>query len=500
MPLGSPTSPVDLQFPPNANIPRRKSHTQERDPYEINSPSSEYHVHSPSDHFFVNQAPQRSPGQRHAIYDVSSRWDYGVQRPPSPAQSTSTASTASDSDHSDDSTVRRPATPPLGTLSSSTAHRIGPRHRATSFGSSLRTEGSLVSFRPVASGHGVFLHPEQAAWEVQGELDERRDLSYIAEDEKMYATNARDVGVDVISVSASEIDDDVSLRDFPQAPSSLPPDLARRSDRKWSLPSYTHSYSEDYPSPSYQHPRSAVLKPSKQLPTMPGPSSHTAGAGRTPSSHSTDTLRLPPAPSTPAPLPRLAVQPPRVVTQPPASTSSESPRRSSAPGAPSPSHDLSSREPDNNTRQQQEQLLPPPPPVLPMTPMTTVTSFETGSVFSAMHSTTSLLSTHAELQEELELEREADALAREREMLEERVRGLMWLVSNMEDQQALQEYHHRLDAGSPVALVPIESEPEAIRSTGGWTQKPEAMPPREELDGRSSTSTERAVSYLPYTR
>lgn len=77
------------------------------------------------------------------------------------------------------------------------------------------------------------------------------------------------------------------------------------------------------------------------------------------------------------------------------------------------------------------------------------------------------------------------ALERERQELEERVRGLMWLVTSLEQEsQTDHDEAERVDR----ALTPRDL------GTGLRTPSPAAT------DRRSSTSTERAVTYLPYAR
>lgn len=77
------------------------------------------------------------------------------------------------------------------------------------------------------------------------------------------------------------------------------------------------------------------------------------------------------------------------------------------------------------------------------------------------------------------------ALERERQELEERVRGLMWLVTSLEQEsQTGHDEVERVDR----ALTPRGA------GTGLRTPSPATT------DGRSSTSTERAVTYLPYAR
>lgn len=77
------------------------------------------------------------------------------------------------------------------------------------------------------------------------------------------------------------------------------------------------------------------------------------------------------------------------------------------------------------------------------------------------------------------------ALERERQELEERVRGLMWLVTSLEQEsQSGHDEVERVDR----ALTPRGA------STGLRTPSPATT------DTWSSTSTERAVTYLPYAR
>ena len=96
------------------------------------------------------------------------------------------------------------------------------------------------------------------------------------------------------------------------------------------------------------------------------------------------------------------------------------------------------------------------------------------------------------MNEEMALQEQAEALAREREMLEERVRGLMWLVTALEQggidpsQLASMAGSGDRDGGDPANFKSEQQVPRTSSST--------------EVEGRSSTSTERAVSYLPYAR
>jgi len=91
---------------------------------------------------------------------------------------------------------------------------------------------------------------------------------------------------------------------------------------------------------------------------------------------------------------------------------------------------------------------------------------------------------------ELTLEQETEALERERQMLEERVRELMWLVQSLEGQQA------EGAIGASHASVSTGPTLESISDSSALAPPAPPSPSGTNV----TTSTERAVTYLPYLR
>ncbi|KAG8847039.1 hypothetical protein FRB96_001689 [Tulasnella sp. 330] len=524
----SPSSEPHLRFPPNANLPvitRRESRTRDLDEqHPQSSVSPELYTHLPPDWPYLSHAGYHCPT---GYYD---RPEYQPRVRRDRSLSTSSRS-ASEGKHGDESVTfcaqNQQALPKSSPVSWRPSRATMHRQRASSVDSAL-------ALPTVANGPSILVHPEQAAMEaaMDGQKRQRETRRASKDVSTVYVRAVSEV--DAIPVADIHLDDDnddaMSLSSFPAPPSILHSlkAPARGPTRTSSLPTEMPSH----PDPNgtniiinYSQSRGLGVQPRTWLPTIPAPGPVRSGSSPKGSpltarpatrywnsNHPTNALHLPPAPLIPAPmLPRT----PRL-SQPLAQHTNGNRR---ANGSPPGEYNPSS--PTDSSEARQTRVLTTAQPairtesIVPSTPafqITTTTSYvgdddynePSTSVFSLMYSESDTCSV-AELQfpvdeadgvdgvteqRELVLRHQADALAKQREMLEDQVRGLIWFANSfeVEQQRLLPE-----STGLPLS---------SLSTPRGGCHPPAQMvrAHEEHHDERSSTSTERAVSYLSYAR
>ncbi|KAG8927294.1 hypothetical protein FRC01_007704 [Tulasnella sp. 417] len=501
IPFGSPPSPTQMYFPPNSNLPFPRA-KQVVDPWAPVSMQADisYFVKKPK---VTAQEYAEQVGRARAAAV-------------SPAPTTSSVSTAS-SDGPHDSFGKGPEGRQAGlAITTAVDHNKPPKRRSKSFSSPVSPDAALVTPPPkTGPSIGVFLHPAQAALEARlmhqaEEAKEKSKDGVRVVVQPVDDHSARDV--DVISMVDTEADDLISLSGFPLPPST-PAGAAR--DRLFSLPVTPTSIPAE--PKGRQHSASGSLQPPPRmmgprpqtrntLPTMPAPSQAFRQPQVTlPSSDISSWIpplpsRAPPPvkiPSTPvSPARSKPLGPPPSIPLPPIPTSSSPPIFGSAPGmarrgslperaASSPPSSLPKNYgqsfPDHLSHRPHQPPQSSQQPWLPHIHTDIRLSPDMAPMFTQGVSPVSELPPSVPDQDYLQ----QLALERERQELEERVRGLMWLVTSLE--QESQTGHDDVDRVDR-ALTP--------RGTGTGLRTPSPAT----TDKRSSTSTERAVTYLPYAR
>ncbi|KAG9034987.1 hypothetical protein FRB95_012277 [Tulasnella sp. JGI-2019a] len=544
-------------------IPRRKSIAHDRDHRHNTSPSygspPEMYGQSPSGRYYINHATHRPNGHGPAVYDRPECQPRRRNDPttPSPSSSASHSTlTASEGHHSEGSRARsRPLEPSLAP-----PRQVNQRRRATSV-DSFTSPVPAIPTGPGIHIHPQQMAMEAAEARrkeiLKGEKECLRVVTCPSREK--FAGNARGREVDVMSVADTDADNDdaMSLSSFPAPPSTYSPTspIHRNPTRSWSLPTESSPTPTAYPTDintKYGASRGIRVgstqyrqqQPRTHLPTMPGPLVDSESNVRRADDnrlHHRDRRRnkihhLPPVPPLPAPtlLPHTTHLP-RLPTQAQGSHAQSTQHADgihgggvSAPGTsdsqptlPAPvSVSVSSsgvRQALADQPSDEAMTTRARPASSDMTIAVTTTSFvdddTPDSVFSLMYTGESSLQTGLQLlpqehksekvndEEELALQRQADALAREREMLEDRVRGLMWLVNSLEVVQQ-QQLTGQQGAAFPI-LQSAEMSPSSVapipRGAEGDTSV-NKLYVVDDLERRSSTSTERAGSYLPYAR
>ncbi|KAG9002367.1 hypothetical protein FRB90_011384 [Tulasnella sp. 427] len=489
---GSPPSPTQMYFPPNSNLPfpRAKAAVDPWEPVSLQADISYYAI------------PRKPRG---AVHDAAEQAGKARATAVSPAPTASSVSTlSSDAPHDRPGKAGEGAMQPALKISTTVDQNKPPRRRSKSFTSPV---SAGLPTPPPKSGLsiGVFLHPAQVALEakLKQQAEEAKDkfkdgVRVVVQ--PVDDQSARDV--DVISMADTELDDAISLSGFPLPPST--PISAR--DRLFSLPVtpiavVPEATPRQHSTSGGLQPPSRVMGPRPQtrnrLPTMPAPSQAYRQPQLTlPSSEISSWM--PPPPSRPPPLPvkipstpvsparSKPLGPPPSIPLPPIPPSSSPPIFGSAPSMPRRGSlpDRAASSPPSSLPKSYGQSFPdqyihrphrtPQPSQQPwLPPIRTDVHDMAGVVVSEP----SPASDHVYLQQL--------ALERERQELEVRVRGLMWLVTSLEQEsQSGHGEEERVDR----ALTPRGL------SAGLRTPSPATT------DKRSSTSTERAVTYLPYAR
>lgn len=487
-----------MYFPPNSNLPfpRAKQIVDPWAPVSLQGDIS-YYIKKP----------------RVAVQDAAEH--VGRARAASPAPTTSSVSSGS-SDGPHDSFGKGPEGRQAALAITTTVDKNKPpKRRSKSFSSPVSPDAAQAAPAPkTGPSIGVFLHPAQAALEarLQHQVEEAKEKSKDGVRVVVQPVDDQSTrDVDVISMVDTEADDMISLSGFPLPPST--PSTAAR-DRLFSLPvtptpmpvetkGRQHSLSGGLqPPPRVMGPRPQTRN---TLPTMPAPSQ----AYRQPQvtlPSSDVSLWIPPLPSGPPPpvkVPSTPVSParskplgpPPSIPLPPIPTSSSPPLFGSAPGmarrgslperaASSPPSSLPKNYgqsfPDHPSQRPHRSPQPSQQPWLPPIHTDIRLSPDMAPMFTQGVSPVSEQSSAPDQDYLQQL-----ALERERQELEERVRGLMWLVTSLEQEsQSGHDEVERVDR----ALTPRGA------STGLRTPSPATT------DTWSSTSTERAVTYLPYAR
>ncbi len=372
------------------------------------------------------------------------------------------------------------------------------------------TQGPLQPIVPQAGR--VFLHPAQAALEAKLAAQAKRRSEDYKDSKSLEPDGVRVVVQPVLSAEerrragregevVSGIDSDeeeelFSLSGFPLPPSKTPDPYGQR-ERLKSLPSDRPDHPHhNLPTPPAQH---SALKRSRtthrgRLPTMPSPiifdypvaslelSPHFSAFSRS-TSPPTEHIQLPPPPSIPPPTldtprsRRPSGPPPNMPLPPVPSRRSSLHRRGSQTATPP----FAPPSPPANLPISYGAVTPPlatpPDPNFSSNMTTLLSSLQSLSIPkynppSSANQYNNYPGVFMEPDEEQLMLQEA--LERERQMLEERVRGLMWLVDNLQGNDG------------DIDALPVFQHDGGLRAPSPG--------------GTSSSSTERATSYLPYVR
>ncbi|KAG8906022.1 hypothetical protein FRB99_007754 [Tulasnella sp. 403] len=483
VPFGPSTSPTSAFFPPNSMHPHTRT--------KSNSPRDEYTPMFGSPEAYPASYVPRTSNQ----FQTTDR-----------SQQSTSSSSITNSDGMD-GLARRPSHPAAGyPYPLAVETRNSARTRSRSVVSPLTASDSSIKTPPTNSSVGVFLHPEQAALEAV--LAERaRSQSQGSEKEKSPSPDSvkvvissvdsrndstrRDVrDVDVISVTDTELDDILSLSNFPLPPSLGPSPLQTRRDDPLSSLAPTRMTTGVSP----QLPGRLGRVPLKgRLPTMPEPSTFQPllSAPHPPSGRPQltlqppDQLSLPPAPVLTPPDPRRpqAAYPDREAGFVAPGYQALPVRRGSVPANAS----LGTNDVNEAWRHHPlSSVMPtahPTGPTFPQDISALLAALSLGGQLPPSPVDPQVLNT---LDTNTLLQHQTQVLERERQALEARVRGLMVLVNQLEGQKTLP--------------TEIAGHGSGSNQTTPTNTKEKRTPSPSDTDPRSSTSTERAETYLPYAR